>query len=483
MKVLFVSAEAAPFAKVGGLADVAGALPKALRELGHDVRLVMPLYRMIEDDPRWSLTTSLPRFDVEMNSNWTKTAVFKETDHEGLPVGFIGTDEWFNESVSSETLYYPGGTQHLFFCAAVLKAMEELDWIPDVIHVNDWHTGFLPVLLKEKAGERWSDVASVFTIHNLAYQGEFGLEALDALGLPHSLFHYERTEAWGRVNFLKAGCVYADRVNTVSETYAKEVQTPEFGAHLDGLMRHLSAEGRLSGILNGIDTDVFDPSADPDIPFHFSARDPANKAADRAALLQELGLPVDPETPLFGVVSRLSSQKGLDLIVAAAETLFDLPIRLVVQGLGDPIIADALRDLERRYPDNFRFVQRFDAPLAQRIYAGCDGFLMPSAFEPCGLGQLIAMRYGTVPVVRRTGGLADTVMEGENGFVFDRKEPMALIAAVTRAVDCFRDCDRWETIMLEGMKSDHGWTASALKYVTLYEEACGEPALGEARTA
>lgn len=483
MKVLFVSAEAAPFAKVGGLADVAGALPKALRALGHDARLVMPLYRMIEDDPRWHIKTTIESFGVQLSHGWSQVATFRETEHEGLPVGFIGTDRWFTEAVSSATLYQPGGMQHLFFCAAVLAAMEELDWIPDVIHVNDWHTGFLPVLLKEKTGARWTSVGSVFTIHNLAYQGHFGLETLDALELPHRLFHYSGVEAWGDVNFLKAGAVFADRVNTVSETYAREIQTPEFGARLDGLMRHLADAGRLSGILNGIDNTVFDPETDPDIPFHFSADHPAPKAQVRSALLKELGLPEQAGTPLFGVVSRLSSQKGLDLIVEAAEALFSIPIQLVVQGLGEPPIAAALRDLQRRFPDNFRFVEEFDAPLAQRVYAGCDGFLMPSAFEPCGLGQMIAMRYGTVPVVRRTGGLADTVREGDNGFVFDKKEPMAFIAAVTRAVDCYLKPATWVQLVQRGMRSDFGWDASALKYAKLYDAARRDRVLSQAKTA
>jgi len=471
MKILIVSAEAAPFAKVGGLADVAGALPKALRELGHDARLVMPLYRMIEEDPRWSLQTTLPNFSVRMNRLWSQSAVFKETEIDNLPVGFIGTDRWFTEAVSSETLYTPGGIQHLFFCAAVLQAMEELGWIPDVIHVNDWHTGFLPVLLRMRPNPLWSDVSSVFTIHNLAYQGEFGMEALDALDLPHRIYNYEHVEAYGRVNFLKAGCTYADRVNTVSETYAKEIQTPEFGSRLDGLMSYLHSQGRLSGIVNGIDTDVFNPATDADVPFHFSASEPSNKAEDTRALRAELGLPDMEGAPLFGVVSRLSSQKGLDLIIEAAEALFELPIQLVIQGLGDSSIARALQALEVRYPKHFRFVQAFNAPLAQRVYAGCDGFLMPSRFEPCGLGQMIAMRYGTVPVVRRTGGLADTVFDGFNGFVFDKQEPMALIAAVTRAVDTFHDKAVWDRMVAEGMREDFSWTQSAAKYVELYEDA------------
>lgn len=475
MKVLIVSAEAAPFAKVGGLADVAGALPKALRKLGHDARLVMPLYRMIEDDPRWSLETKIESFDVRMNPSWTKQAIYKETEHEGVPVGFIGTDEWFTESKSSESLYQPGGDMHLFFCAAVLRAMEEIDWIPDVIHVNDWHTGFLPVLIKVRGGKTWEDTKSVFTIHNLAYQGEFGLEALDQLGLPHSLFHYERVEAYGRVNFLKAGCVYADQVNTVSPNYALEIQTPEFGCRLDGLMRHLASTGCLSGILNGIDTDVFNPATDPDLPTHFSASHPEGKAKCRAALLRQLGMEPIEGAPLFGVVSRLSSQKGLDLIIEAAEALFSLPVQLVVQGLGDPAISSELRRLEREFPNNFRFVEAFNAPLAQLVYGGCDGFLMPSAFEPCGLGQMIAMRYGTVPVVRRTGGLADTVFDGCNGFVFEKKEPMALIAAVTRAYDTFQDKAAWDRLMMNGLIGDYGWDQSAAAYADLYESMMDEP--------
>ncbi|MGV3616926.1 MAG: glycogen synthase [Fimbriimonas sp.] len=471
MKVLIVSAEVAPFAKVGGLADVAGALPKALRALGHDARVVMPLYRMIEDDPRWTLQTTLPGFDVRLNPAWTKSATFKETEIDGLPIGFIGTDEWFNESRDSESLYRPGGDMHLFFCSAVLRAMEELDWIPDVVHVNDWHTGFLPVLMREKGSARWDGVGTVFTIHNLAYQGEFGIEVLDALDLPRSLYQPEKLETWGRVNFLKAGCVYSDRVNTVSPNYAQEIQTPEYGCTLDGLMRHLATHGRLTGILNGIDTEVFDPETDPHLPARFSAANPSGKATDKQLLLRELGLPSIENAPLFGVVSRLSSQKGLDLIVQAAEAMFGLPTQLVIQGLGDPAISVALRDLERRFPQNFRFVERFDADLAQRIYGGCDGFLMPSAFEPCGLGQMIAMRYGTVPIVRATGGLKDTVFEGVNGFTFDRKDPVALVAAVARAADAYRDCDRWRELERAGLTGDFTWDRSAQAYVELYRAA------------
>ena len=471
MRILFVSVEVAPFAKVGGLADVAGALPKALRALGHDARVVMPLYRMIEDDPRWRLIGTIDQFDVEMNPHWTKPACFKETEIDGLPVGFIGTDEWYGESVNSETVYQPGGMQHLFFCQALMTAMEQLDWIPDVIHCNDWHTGFLPLLMREKGGNTWDSVASIYTIHNLAYQGEFGLEVLDALALPHNLYNSEQVEAYGSVNFLKTGCVYADQVNTVSKNYAWEIQTTEFGCKLDGLMAHLDHTGRLSGIVNGIDLGVFNPETDPDIPGHFSPSNLEGKRVCKSKLLQEVGLPEIPGAPLFGVVSRLSSQKGMDLMLKAAETMFAYPIQLIVQGLGDPALAQAFSGLEARYPNHFRFIQRFDAPIAQRIYAGCDGFLMPSAFEPCGLGQMIAMRYGTVPVVRATGGLADTVFEGFNGFRFDRKDTEDFLAAVKRARDAFQHPEQWEQLMLNGLNGDYSWDKSALAYSDVYAKA------------
>ena len=471
MKILFVSAEVAPFAKVGGLADVAGALPKALRELGHDVRVVMPLYKMIEDDPRWSLRTAIESFDVRMNAQWVKQACFAETEHDGIPIGFIGTDEWFPASVDSASLYQPGGMQHLFISQAILLAMKELDWIPDVIHCNDWHTGFLPVLMREKHAETYASTAAVFTIHNFAYQGEFGMDVLDLLELPRSLFDPERVEAWGRVNFLKAGCVYADQVNTVSETYAEEIQTPEFGCRLDGLMRHLENLGRLRGILNGIDTQEFNPATDPNLVADFDLHDITGKAECKLALLEEVGLTPIEGALLLGVVTRISSQKGINLILEAASSMFTLPIQLVIQGLGEPALCESLRALELKYPKNFRYVERFDAPLAQRVYAGSDAFLMPSAFEPCGLGQMIAMRYGTVPIVRKTGGLADTVFENRNGFVFERLSPMDLLAAVIRAQEAYRKPEQWGALIHAGMSADLTWRVSAAKYVDMYREA------------
>ncbi len=469
MRVLFISAEVAPFAKVGGLADVAGALPKALVKRGVDCRVIMPLYGMIQNDSRWTLKQLKARFEVRMNSEWTQSASLWEYEHEGVLHYFIGCDRWYANAVDSESLYQPGGDLHAFFSASVFRACEELDWIPQVLHANDWHTGFVPVLLHERRTARWGDTASIFTIHNLAYQGEFGVEALDWLELPHHLFNYHQVEAWGRVNFLKAGMAFAEKVNTVSPTYAQQVTTREYGAVLEGMMQFLADNGRLNGILNGIDTDVFDPATDPDIPANYSAADLTGKAACKRELQTRLGLP-ESDGPLFGMVSRLSSQKGFDLVLSAAPRLFEKGIQLVVQGLGEHGLVKGFEELQTRFPDHFRLINEFNAPLAQKVYAGSDAFLMPSSFEPCGLGQMIAMRYGSVPVVRATGGLKDTVHEGVNGFAFQSRSVGDLEDAVSRAVAAY-GTPEWATIQAAGMKADWGWDASAALYQNLYEQA------------
>jgi starch synthase len=474
LKVLFLSAEVAPFAKVGGLADVAGSLPKALVALGHDVRVMMPSYRMIEEDPRWQATTELQSFPVPLSGSRTKSAYLKRIDLKNVPHYLLGTDEWFCESVSSPTVYLPGSDQHLFFAKGVLSAVKRLGWIPDVIHCNDWHTGFVPVILRECGDKTWDSTAAVFTIHNLAYQGEFGEDILSSLDLPLSLFNLHQVEAYGRVNFLKAGCVFSDQVNTVSPRYAEEIQTPEFGCRLEGLMQHLAQFGRLSGILNGIDTDEFNPQTDPHIAAHFSATDLEGKALSKKALLEEVGLQYAPETPLLGVVSRLSSQKGMDIMLDTAEKLFALDVQLIVQGLGDAALAEQFKKLEQDHPLNFRFVEKFDASFAQRVYAGSDIFLMPSSFEPCGLGQLIAMRYGTVPVVRNTGGLGDTVVDGETGFVFQERTSEEFMLACQHAVTGFRDRAKWRKMVKSALNADFSWSRSAHKYVDLYTRALAD---------
>lgn len=473
--MLFLSAEVAPFAKVGGLADVAGSLPKALRDLGHDVRVMMPLYRMIEKDPRWKLETALDGFAVRTSSGWKKTAHLKCLDHQGVPTYFLGANQWFSETQNSQTVYLPGSDQYIFFAKGALEAVKQLGWIPDLVHCNDWHTGFVPVLLREGGDRIWDRTTSAFTIHNLAYQGEFGEEVLQKLGLPMSLFNMHALETFGRVNFLKSGCVYSDQVNTVSRTYASEIQTPEYGCRLEGLMQHLANCGRLSGILNGIDANEFDPAKDVNLAANYNAARFSGKARCKQALQRELKLPTSSSsssTPaLLGAVTRLSSQKGMDLFLEAADRLFELNVQVVVQGLGDPYLANAFRKMQDGRPDRFRFIERFDPELAQRVYAGSDIFLMPSSFEPCGLGQMIAMRYGAIPIARATGGLADTVFEGENGFVFEERSPDAFFAAVGRALSAYHKPVSWKKLVKGAMAEDHSWSRSAEEYSTLYERA------------
>lgn len=472
LQILFASAEVEPFAKVGGLADVAGSLPKSLNALGHDCRIFMPAYRFVEEDPKWGFETVVSEFEVEIGPGNTKIAYIKEATHEGVTIYLIGTDAWFSEAEGSSSVYLPGKTQYMFFAQAVLKACGMLEWRPDVIHANDWHTGLIPVLMREGPhAAHWQHTASVFTIHNLAYQGEFEPNTVSELGLDWSLYNMHQLETYGTFNFLKAGMVFSDQVNTVSETYAKEIQTPEYGCRLEGLMMYLSREGRLSGIVNGIDTDHWNPETDPHLPAHYSADDLHGKAKCREVLSELCGFSTDLDAPIAAAVTRLSNQKGMDLLLAILDRALDLPMRIVIQGLGDPWLAEQFRAAQARRPDSFRFFEVFDADLAQRIYGGADLFLMPSAFEPCGLGQQFAMRYGTVPVVRSTGGLADTVHDGKDGFAFQDLTSEALLETLTRAVAAYKNGKSYRKIQQAAMKTDSSWGRRAKSYVSLYDKA------------
>ncbi len=486
LKVLFVAAEVAPFAKVGGLADVAGALPKALIARGHDVRIAMPAYAMVENGS--GVTDIGMPFSLAMGDGRYEEVYLKQTSipsaHGEVPVYLIGNRHidgsdtgYFAKSTSSERVYLPGPEPYVFFCRATLAALEHLDapWQPDVIHCNDWHTGLMPVY-NRLAGPHHP--ASVFTIHNLAYQGTFDREQWHLADLPDDLFRFDALEFYGNWSFMKGGLAFANRVNTVSKTYAHEIATPEYGCGLDGTMRHLAEHGRLYGIVNGIDYEEYDPAHDPRIAAPFSAADPSGKRLCKDVLQKELGLPISRHTALIGVVSRLSDQKGFDLIRAAAEHLLQLPIQLVVQGVGDPAYAAYFRGLEERFPHQVRACIVFDTDLAQRIYSGCDMFLMPSRFEPCGLGQLMALRYGTIPIVRATGGLADTVIDFDpettpdgNGFCFSDYTPDALLATVHRAVDAFHSEDDWPALVERALRSDFSWHTAAVHYEELYRAA------------
>ncbi len=479
LKVLFVSAEVSPLAKVGGLADVAGALPKALTSMGHDVRIVMPGYRMIEDNPKYPTRTKIKDLQVPLGGKTIAGSV-RQTSLGDVPVYLICAPYWEN-SVDSKSVYVPGSEPYAFFSRAVLEMISAMKpaWKPDVIHCNDWHTGMLPVYknVLYTHDETISRAAGVFTVHNLAYQGEFDQSVLDEIGLPGWLYTMDKLECYGRVNFLKAGIVFSDIVSTVSPTYACEIQTDEYGCRLQGLLTYLNDLDRLRGILNGIDYEEFDPACDARISCKYSHEDTRGKARNKRALQKAMGLPVDAKVPVIGMVSRLADQKGLDLIHESASRMMKLGVQFVVLGTGDQRYEEFFASLERKYPDQVKANIGFDMKLAQQIYAGSDMFLMPSRFEPCGLGQLISLRYGTLPIVRKTGGLADTIVDyspsdpSSNGFVFEEYTAAAFMKAVKRAVETFADKKEWKRLVSTALSSDFSWCAQASKYVDFYREA------------
>jgi starch synthase len=482
LKILIVAAEVAPFAKVGGLADVAGALPKALRALGHDVRVVMPCYRMIEENPKCAVEDLLPAFPVPIHADLTEQARIRQTCiGKDVPVYLIAGDRCFAEANESKKVYSLAPDPYVFFDRAVCEFIPRLStaWDPDIVHCNDWHTGLTPVYLDTLYRDHptWAGAARVFTIHNLAYQGDFDYDVFRRTGLPDHLFAYDKLEFYGRMSFMKGGLVFSHMVNTVSQTYAQEIQTPEYGCRLEGLLQYLASQGRLTGIVNGIDYEEYDPASDPRIPAHFSAEKPEGKAHCKSALQAECSLPAKQEVALIGLISRLADQKGFDLIRAIAEPMLKLPVQFVLLGTGDPQYETYFRDLARKFPKKVKAHIGFDADLAQRVYAGSDMFLMPSRFEPCGLGQLMSLRYGTIPIVRATGGLADTILDYNrspkkgNGFAFDEYSADALLQTVKRAVGTFADKARWAALVSRALQSDFSWTSSARKYVELYRQA------------
>ncbi len=467
MNILFAAAEVAPLIKTGGLGDVAGALPPALRRLGHDVRLVMPRYRRVrdgaapQDGPH--AVTLLPAGDrMEL------MRVFS-TYIGDMPVYLLDIPAAFDrEAIFDER---DDDRRFILFDRGILALMLHLQeregWRAAVLHANDWHTALLANYLKVGYAHLFGPVATIYTIHNLAYQGFFNPFSLYLAGLDGGGEHY--------LNFAARGITYADIVSTVSPTYAQEILTPEYGQLLDGLLR--TRQDHVVGILNGIDDEIFNPTTDRHIAATYSADDPSGKAICKAALQRECGFVVDPDRPVLGMVTRLVEQKGLDLLYQTLPWLIgQTNAQLVVLGRGDPTIEFAFVEQMRRHPERVNVQLRFDGVLAQRVYAGSDAFLMPSRYEPCGLAQLIALRYGAIPIVRATGGLADTVREGYdgNGFRFYHDTAGDLRAAIERCLTCFRDITGWPILRARGMREDHSWNAAAQEYVALYEWATRE---------
>lgn len=473
MKILYVAAEAVPFAKTGGLADVAGSLPKALKADGVDVRVIMPKFGKIPEAYRNAMEHV---YDGELPVAWRKKYVgLDKYELDGVTYYFVDNEEYFNR----EGFYgYDDDAERFsFYSRAVLDLLPEMDFWPDVIHTNDWHAGLVNVFLKlEHMGDaRYERIKTVYTIHNLKYQGVFPKDVMpDVLGLDWKYFNNGDLEFYDAVNFMKGGIIYADAITTVSKTYAKEIQYPYFGEHLDGLLR--SREQDLSGIVNGIDYDVYNPRTDKYIFETYDEGSLDRKLDNKTELQKSLGLPERRKVPLIAIVSRLVEPKGMDLVVRMMdEILQHEDIQLVVLGTGEKRYEDWFKGLAWRYPKKVSVNIYFSNELAQRIYAGADIFLMPSNYEPCGIGQLIALRYGTIPVVRQTGGLKDTVQQYNkytqegNGFVFNNYNAHEMMYALKRALSFYGNYEIWHKIQLNAVQSDFSWKRSAKEYEALYE--------------
>ena len=482
MKVLFLASEAVPFAKTGGLADVAGALPQALKGLGMDVRLVLPLYQTVRSGD-FEMHSSGEDLEIPMGKQRLKAGIHEYETKSGLPVYFIEREDLYgrpNLYGNNKGDYYDNFERFAFFSTAALKLLEQISFKPDIIHCHDWQTGLVPCLIQgaEKT-DFHAETPSVFTIHNLGYQGLFPEDKMSLTGLKkEDFFHPEGLEFWGQVSLLKAGINYADAITTVSPTYAKEMQTPEYGMGMEGVLARRKT--LLHGILNGIDYRQWDPAQDNHIPAMYRPGALKGKALCKASLIAEMGLePALKNRPLLAMVSRLDKQKGLDLFVKVLDHVLALDVGLVVLGSGSEEIQKVLVKAAGKKPGRLALKFGFDEHLAHRIIAGADMFLIPSRYEPCGLTQMYALKYGTVPIVRATGGLDDTVApfnpkNGKgNGFKFRAYTGRAFFTAIKTAVALFQNTRAWTHLMENGMKMDFSWTRSALAYRELYESVAG----------
>lgn len=475
MKILFTSSECVPFIKTGGLADVVGSLAEVLAREGHDVRVVLPMYTAIEFSWQQKMEQLL-HFDVQLG--WRRQYCGVMTlKHEGVTYYFLDNKYYFGRPY----VYGLGGDEYerfSFFCRAVLNALPLIGFQPDIIHAHDWQSGMVPALLKIQYHHLpfYADIRTVFTIHNLQYQGIFGIkEVQDVMGLGDGMWSADKLEFSGCANFMKAGLVYTDIITTVSPSYAEEITTAYYGERLDGLIR--ARKGELYGVLNGIDTELYNPETDSVIAKPYTKDTLDLKQANKQALQKELALEDRADTPLIAMVGRLSNQKGLDLVDCVLSDIMAEDLQLAVLGMGDSRYTNLFSWAETKYRGKLAARFAMDSALAHKMYAGADFFLMPSLFEPCGLSQMIAMRYGSVPIVRETGGLRDTVLSynedsgAGNGFSFQNYNAHDMLSVIRRALDFYRSKKEiLHTLRVRGMEGDYTWTHSAREYVGLYKK-------------
>ncbi len=471
MKILYVTSEAAPFCKTGGLADVAGSLPPALAAGGDEVAVILPLYAQISDVWKKEMVF---RGSLDVSLSWRREyAGLFSLEREGVTWYFIDNERYFHR----DTLYgeFDDGERFAFFCRAVLELMGMMDWQPEVIHCNDWQTALIPIYIKDEG----RDIRTMFTIHNVEYQGWYGEDAvIDLFGLDYGWYADGTLEMSGSVNLMKGAMLCADSVTTVSPTYAKQLHNSFYAHGMEGIVEMIS--GKMSGVLNGLDVVGFDPAVDPMIVKNYTPEDPAGKAACKAELQRMVGLNEDPDVPVLAIVSRLVSHKGMDLVCEVLDGIMETGAQLVVLGKGDYAYEEFFRQAQEHFPGRVSAQIAYSEELSRRIYSGADLFLMPSKSEPCGLSQMIAMRYGTVPIVRQTGGLADTVrscqlgQEDGNGYVFANYNAYDMLYTIQQAVELYRTKrEDFSKVQYRGMTDDFSWGASARAYRDIYASILG----------
>lgn len=485
LNILFASSEVEPFAKTGGLADVSGALPQAIKDLGHEIRIIMPKYRSVDERKfRLHEVLRLKEIDIPVGHEVEKASVrscILTNTKSKIQVYFLANESLFNRSgiyvnPESHKDYADNDKRFIFFCRGVLETLKRLGWQPDIIHCNDWQTGLIPAYLKTlyQNDPFFSRVKTIFTVHNMAYQGSFEKNSFMKTHLPEELFVPDGIEFYGNLNFMKAGLVYADVITTVSERYAQEIQSSdEYGSGMSGILQKRRAD--LFGILNGVDYSIWNPEADILIPQKYDAKNLDGKYTDKAELLRRFRLECRESTPLIGSISRLAGQKGFDLIGEIADDFLKLDVQYVLLGSGEKKYQDLFETIQKRYPQKVGVHFGFDNELAHLIEAGSDMFLMPSRYEPCGLNQLYSLRYGTIPIVHATGGLEDTIEDHDastgngTGFKFTRYDGKELLRAIERAVGIYANKSAWRKMMKQAMQKDFSWESSARKYVSLYK--------------
>ena len=474
LKILFVSAEVHPFAKTGGLTDVSGALPPALYKLGHDIRVIMPKYSCTSKAGK---RMQALKVDLELPGFSQKGTLFQSELTDSVPVYLIEHDGYYNR----EHIYgepgsdYPDSLERFaYFCRVILEAAKKLDFKPDIIHCNDWHTGLIPVYLKT---DPWfSQTKTLFSIHNLGYQGNFPYSQLVTTGLDESLFREEGIEFYGQISFLKGGLIFADILTTVSPAYSKEIQTPELGFGMEGILQKRS--NQLHGILNGVDYTVWNPETDPLIPTNYGPQSLSQKKQCREDLVKMFSLRLNKRTPILCMITRLSEQKGIDLILQARDALDEEDVALLILGTGETRYESFFLQWSQDRPDRIATALRFDEPpVGHRILAGSDKLLMPSSYEPCGLTQMYALKYGTVPIVRDIGGLKNSIQEFNDktgkgtGFKFKVPKAQYFLKSLQKALSCFNQIKTWKKLMLNGMAKDNSWEVSAKQYSRLYQKS------------